>query len=126
MDRWMDASDGWMDANDRARSIERTMRCDRAMRRERSTAERSISAEGPARDGRPPARGADGWFLLLRRTDGRTDGRTARERFENVILSDRSKPFARVEIYIRLMYGTVCMHARATVAMLSTLKNPKP
>ena len=62
--------------------------------------------------GRTPtrARRADGCeFLLLRRTDGRTDGRTARERFENVILSDRSKPFARVEIYIRLMYG---MYAR--------------
>ena len=122
----MDGCERWMDGCDRPSEIDRpndrcaaTERCDAV-----DAVERSISAEGPARDGRPPARGADGWFLLLRRKDGRTDGRTARERFENVILSDRSKPFARVETYIRLMYG---MYApRATDAMLSTLKNPKP
>ena len=111
-----------MDGCERPSEIDRTtgaMRCDAIDAVERST-ERSTGRGTGA--GRTPtrARRADGWFLLLRRTDGRT----ARERFENGILSDRSKPFARVGIYIRLMYG---MYApRATVAMLSTLKNPKP
>ena len=56
-------------------------------------------------------------------TDGRSDGRTARERFENVILSDRSKPFARVGIYIRLMYG---MYARTTRDCCDAFNPKKP
>ena len=116
--------DGWMDGCDRPSEIDRP---NDALRP--SDATRTIDLGRGTGAGRTPtrARRADGWFLLLRRTDGRTDGRTARERFENVILSDRSKPFARVEIYIRLMYG---MYARTTRdccdAFISTLKNPKP
>ena len=107
--------DGWMDAIDRARSIDRTMRCDRPMRCDRRG--RTIDLGRGTGAGRPPTRARRRRVVFTFTTDGRTDGRTARERFENVILSDRSKPFARVEIYIRLMYG---MYARTTtVAMLS-------
>ena len=120
--------DGWMDAIDRDRSIDR---CDAndAVDRTIDAAERPIDRP---RDGRGtdahPGQAPTGvsFYFYDGQTDGRTDGRTARERFENVILSGRSKPFARVGIYIRLMYGTVCTHARATDEMLSTLKNPKP
>ena len=113
-----------MRSTERDRSTERCVATERCDANDRRSNDRS-TAEGRARDGRPPARGAPtGGFYFY---DGRTVGRTARERFENVILSDRSKPFARVGIYIRLMYG---MYARTTRdccdAFISTLKNPKP
>ena len=109
-----------MRSTERDRSTERCVATERCDANDRRPNDRSRPRDRRGTDAHPREAPTGGFYFY----DGRTVGRTARERFENVILSDRSKPFARVEIYIRLMYG---MYApRATDEMLSTLKNPKP
>ena len=98
----MDGCERWMDGCDRPSEIDRTndaLRSTDAMRSTRSNDRRPRDRRGT--DAHPREAPTGGFYFY----DGRTVGRTARERFENVILSDRSKPFARVGIYIRLMYG---------------------
>ena len=119
--------DGWMDGCDRPSEIDRPNDALRPSDATRTIDGRTIDLGRGTGAGRTPTRARRRRVVFTFTTDGRTDGRTARERFENVILSDRSKPFARVGIYIRLMYGTVCMHhAHCCDAFISTLKNPKP
>ena len=122
-DGWMRAMDGWMRSTERDRSNERcvaTERCDAIDAVERST------AEGRARDGRPPARGAPtgGFYFYDGRTDGRTDGQPASGLKMSSSRIDRNRSRGLRFILDLCM---VCMHApRATDEMLSTLKNPKP
>ena len=109
-----------MDGCDRPSEIDRpndALRSTDATRTTRSNDRRPRDRRGT--DAHPGQAPTGGFYFY----DGRTVGRTARERFENVILSDRSKPFARVGIYIRLMYG---MYARTTRDCCDAFNPKKP